>query len=114
MMPAKTCTQRKIRFSHSLMVGFSLTVKSAIRRVAIGAQQERHVVMLRVVTNLKYDGHLREKAFDVECREIGFGIEHQPISARAQWLFNQEKWFYSAIFIGPRVRKLSPALIGIL
>jgi len=47
----------------------------AIRGVAVRAEQERHMVVLRGVSHLELDGHARIKRLDAERREVASRLE---------------------------------------
>lgn len=47
----------------------------AIRRIAVRAQQQRHVIMLCRITHCEFDCHARVEGLDADGREIGPGLE---------------------------------------
>ena len=72
------------------------------------------MVVLRVFINFENDCNFREKALDVESREVRLGIENQPVSACGQWFANQEERLNAAVIIGPGMTQFGPAFIGVL
>jgi hypothetical protein len=72
------------------------------------------MIVLRIFIDLEYDCNFREKAFYVESREVGLGIENEPVSACGEWFANQEERLDATIIVGPGVTQLGPALVSIL
>ena len=93
-------------------VGPALT--AAVSRVAIRADQKRHMIVLRRIIDLEHQSYLRIEILDAEFREIMFGIEHQAVSAARERFFNQKEGLHAAVFVGPGMTKLSPRFIRVL
>src|SRR5258705_7667489 len=74
---------------------------AAVSRVAIRADQERHMIVLRRVIDFEDHCNLRIKILDAEFREIVFGIEDQAVGAARKRLFNQKEGFHASVFISP-------------
>lgn len=72
------------------------------------------MIVLRIFINLEYDCNFREKAFDVESREVGLGIENEPVSAGRKWFANQEERLDATIVVGPGMTQFGPAFVSIL
>jgi hypothetical protein len=72
------------------------------------------MVVLRRIVDLKYDCHLREKAFDCESGEVGFSIKHQPVSSAGKWFAYQKKGLDSSIIVRPGMAEFGPAFVCIL
>src|SRR6267142_6064069 len=134
MMPANTWIQRKMRLSHSLMVGSMIIVvtqavslrkhrkltvcvqmlASAISRVAIRADQKWDMVVLGCVIDLEYDCHLREKAFDFYTGKIGLSIKHQAVGAAGNWFSYQKERLDASVIVSPGMTELGPAFVCVL
>src|SRR5688572_22320229 len=120
MIPANTWIQRKIRLSHSLMVGSSIVcsaaalLATAIGGITVRANQQWYVIVLCRVVYFENDGYLREKGIDIKVRKIWVSFEHQPVGAGLQWFTNQEERLDATILVGPCVAQFIPALIGVL
>src|ERR1043166_9115141 len=95
MIPAKTCVQRTSRLSHSLSVGSRIIegLASAIGRIAVRTNQQRHVIMLRRIFNVEDYAHLRIEAATTERREIRFGIEAQAIGSFCHGTIDEKNGF---------------------
>ena len=72
------------------------------------------MIVLRRIIDLEHNRDLRIEKLDVQCREIGLGVEDQPVGAAGQWLFNQKERFDPPVFVGPRMTEFGPAFIRIL
>src|SRR5262249_33631058 len=105
MMPAKTCAQRNKRLSHSLRVGSSVIKRSfltsAISGVAVRADQQRHVIVLRRVVDVEDNAHLRIETCQVERREIRFGIKDQAIGSIRYRTIDEEERLHTPLGVSP-------------
>lgn len=70
--------------------------------------------MLRVVVNFKNNGDLWIERLDTKRTEIRINVEDKTINAGRQRLVHQKERFDPAIFVGPCVAQLGPALISVL
>src|SRR5215213_8150040 len=53
----------------------------AIGGIAVWADQQWNVIMLRAIVDVENDRHLGIETGDTERREVRFGVKHQPVSA---------------------------------
>ena len=91
-----------------------MLLTAAVCRVTIRTEQEWNVIVLRSVVNPEDNRDLRIKAFDIEAREIGFGIEDQPISAALDRLAHQKERLHATVCVGPGVTKFGPTFVSVL
>lgn len=72
------------------------------------------MIVLRRVVDLKNNRNLRIEKLDVESREIGLGVEHQPVGTAREWFFNQKEGFNPPVFVSPRMTKFGPGFVRVL
>src|SRR5262249_9096637 len=86
----------------------------AIGGVAVRTNEQRNVVVLSAVVDVKDDRHLRIETAHAERREIWFGIKNQPVSAIRDGPVDEKERFHAPVSVGPRMAQLGPALVGVL
>src|SRR4051812_1774280 len=86
----------------------------AIGGVAVGADQQRNVIVLGAVVDVEDDRHLRIETASTERRKIRFGIKNQPVSAIRHRAIDEKERLDASVSVGPRMAQLGPALIGVL
>src|SRR3989440_2819300 len=100
MTPAKTCNHRTLRFSHSRIE--ELISASSVRRVAVGAQQQRNVQVRFTAANSKRDLHNRVQSFHAASGEVARDVKRQAMrSFRERCTFRQQL-AASSVLIGLR------------
>src|SRR5688572_21629813 len=123
MIPAKTCTQRNRRLSHSFRVGSILSfvpgtglyaLAPAIRRVAVRTDQQRNVIVLRSIVDVEHNRHLRIETRDTQRRKIWFSIEDESVSAVGNRTVHQKERLDAPVSVGPCMAQLGPTLVAVL
>src|SRR5215471_13010076 len=67
------------------------SLTSAVGAVAIGTEQQRYVIMLRLVADLELDTDFREERLHTQAREIGLDVEAKPVRAHVNVFVGRQK-----------------------
>jgi len=96
------------------MIILGARLAPAIGGVAVRTNEQRNVIVLRAVVDVKNDRHLRIETGDAERQEVWFGIKNQPVSASRHGPIDEKEWFHAPVSVGPRMAQLGPALVSLL
>jgi hypothetical protein len=72
------------------------------------------VIVLWFFPDREHHADLRIEAVHLKTREIGLGVEDEPVGSCRQWLFKQKEGLDSPLFVGPGMGELLPTLITVL
>src|SRR5689334_21049967 len=88
------------------------SLAATIRGVAIGADQQRHMVVRHFVANFELHVDFGKEGLDALVGEIGFEIEVQAVSSKVQMIVSRQQLPDSAARVRDCFREHGPTRTG--
>lgn len=89
-------------------------LRAAVCGVTKRAYQQRNMIVLRIIRDLKHNTNLRVETIVVEPGEIRICIEHETVCSCRERLLKQKERLDASLIVSPGMGQRGPALVMVL